>query len=261
VPGMDSSSNAIVEGGVGYLAVMSEAKTVTFAGKPWRNTQSNLAAPGRYNAGQGTNTPLLVVLGKAVFPGVSELPEGVGIQIKYPNTGVSKTAIANSSGNYAAALIDIPGNGKPGVSAICKSGDVIQVQVTDPRWISETITHTLTAEDIRLNYVVLPPIQLEIIPTESVLLPNYPNPFNPETWIPYRLSQDAEVSIEIYSLSGRQIRTLTMGKKAAGNYVDRYKAAYWDGTNDVGEAVASGIYFYVIRAGEFEAIRRMAILK
>jgi flagellar hook assembly protein FlgD len=96
---------------------------------------------------------------------------------------------------------------------------------------------------------------------ESVLLPNYPNPFNPETWIPYRLSQDEKVSIEIYSLSGQRVRTLTLGEKAAGNYVSRHKAAYWDGNNDTGEAVASGVYFYVIRAGEFEAARRMAVLR
>ncbi len=131
----------------------------------------------------------------------------------------------------------------------------------DPRWIGEAITYTLTAEDIRVNHVTFPAIQLEVMPTKSVLLPNYPNPFNPETWIPYRLSRDAEVSVRIYGLTGQLVRTLTLGKKVAGNYVSRHGAAHWDGTNDVGEAVASGIYFYVIRAGAFRAVRRMVVLR
>jgi hypothetical protein len=203
----------------------------------------------------------LVVLGKALDLDAGEMPEGVKIQIKALDTGFAETATTNSRGEYAAVFIDFIGNDGPGTPAACKPGSVIQARVADPRWTSEAITYTLTAEDIRLNHVALPAIRLEVMPTESVLLPNYPNPFNPETWIPYRLSQEAEVSIEIYGLSGQRVRTLTIGKKAAGNYIGRHKAAHWDGTNDDGEAVASGTYFYVMRAGEFEAVRRMVILK
>ena len=261
IPGKDSSSSVLIEGGVGYLAVMSRTKTVSFDGKSWRNEPSDLLAPGRYDAAQVSSAPVLVVLGKAMDMETGEMPEGISIQIKDLDTGAVETATTNSRGDYAAAFIDFLGNNGIGVPAACKPGDVIQVQVADPRWTSETITHTLTAEDIRLNHVALPAIQLEVTPTESVLLPNYPNPFNPETWIPYRLSQNSEVSIEIYGLSGQRMRTLTLGKKAAGNYVSRNRAAYWNGTNDAGEPVASGVYFYAIRAGTFEAIRRMAILK
>ena len=69
------------------------------------------------------------------------------------------------------------------------------------------------------------------------------------------------MTIEIYSVTGQRVRTLTLGRKLAGNYVSRGRAAYWDGTNEVGESVASGIYFYAIRAGAFQATRRMAILR
>ncbi|MFC1716911.1 FlgD immunoglobulin-like domain containing protein [Candidatus Poribacteria bacterium] len=260
-PGEDSSSSVPIEGGVGYIAVMSEAKTVTFEGEPWRNEPSNLLAPGYYDAAQASSAPVLVVLGKALDLETGDIPEGVSIQIKDLDTGTAETATTNSLGDYAVAFIDLLGNDGTGAPTVRKPGDVIQAKVIDPRRISESVNYTLTAEDIRLNHVALPAIQLEVMPTESVLLPNYPNPFNPETWIPYRLGQDEEVKIEIYDLSGQQVRTLTLGEKAAGNYVSRHKAAYWDGANNAGEAVASGIYFYVIRAGEFEAVRRMAILR
>ena len=99
------------------------------------------------------------------------------------------------------------------------------------------------------------------LPTETVLLPNYPNPFNPETWIPYDLAQAAEVHIHIYTLKGESIRQLSLGFQTAGTYRTRTRAAYWDGKNATGEPVASGIYFYTFQAGQFTATRRMVIMK
>ena len=106
-----------------------------------------------------------------------------------------------------------------------------------------------------------------LIPKETALLHNYPNPFNPETWIPYQLAEAAEVMLTIYDMNGQLIRRLTVGHKAAGMYRSRSRAAYWDGRNQLGEFVASGLYFYTLtvrsetRAGEFSATRRMLILK
>ena len=100
-----------------------------------------------------------------------------------------------------------------------------------------------------------------LTPKRTVLLPNYPNPFNPETWIPYQLADPAEVSISIYSVDGRLVRTLALGELPAGVYQDKSRAAYWDGTNNVGEPVASGIYFYILTAGNFTATRKMLIQK
>ena len=96
---------------------------------------------------------------------------------------------------------------------------------------------------------------------ENILLANFPNPFNPETWIPYQLAKDAEVTLHIYSVNGTLIRTLTLGHQPAGFYYSRSRAAYWDGRNAVGEPVASGVYFYTITAGDFTATRKMLIRK
>ncbi len=100
-----------------------------------------------------------------------------------------------------------------------------------------------------------------LIPEETALLANYPNPFNPETWIPYQLAKPAEVSVSIYAADGKLIRTLTLGPQAAGVYHTRSRAAYWNGKNEIGESVASGVYFYTLTAGDFTATRKMLILK
>ena len=100
-----------------------------------------------------------------------------------------------------------------------------------------------------------------LIPEETALLPNYPNPFNPETWIPYQLSEPAEVTLRIYTVNGILVRTLAVGHTPAGIYQSRSRAAYWDGKNDVGEPVASGVYFYTLTAGDFAATRKLLIRK
>jgi len=89
---------------------------------------------------------------------------------------------------------------------------------------------------------------------------NYPNPFNPETWIPYQLAADSEVTIRIYSATGRLIRLLNVGYKEAGLYLTRESAAYWNGRTDTGEYASSGVYFYSIHAGRFNATRKMIVI-
>ena len=100
-----------------------------------------------------------------------------------------------------------------------------------------------------------------LIPEETTLLANYPNPFNPETWIPYHLANPSEVTLTIYSVTGEIVRTLTLGHHPAGMYQTRSRAAYWDGKNDFGEPVASGIYFYTLIAGDFIGTRKLLIMK
>jgi flagellar hook assembly protein FlgD len=102
---------------------------------------------------------------------------------------------------------------------------------------------------------------MTILPQETALLPNYPNPFNPETWIPYQLAETAEVIVSIYAANGKLVRTLPLGNQSAERYQDRSRAAYWDGKNENGETVASGVYFYTLTAGDFSATRKMLILK
>ena len=100
-----------------------------------------------------------------------------------------------------------------------------------------------------------------LVPDETVLLANYPNPFNPETWIPYRLAEDAFVTLTIYDGSGQVIRTFDVGHRSAAVYESQSKAIYWDGRNNLGETVASGVYFYTLTAGDYSATRKMLILK
>ena len=136
----------------------------------------------------------------------------------------------------------------------------------------------LTAEDVqewldqaRLIYNTIPIYQkgiakleqilTQLTPRETVLLPNYPNPFNPETWIPYQLAKPTDVMFHIYSSDGQLVRTLRLGHQNAGAYQDRTRAAYWDGKNEFGEHVASGVYFYTMTAGNWTATNRMVIRK
>ena len=100
-----------------------------------------------------------------------------------------------------------------------------------------------------------------LVPAETQLLANYPNPFNPETWIPYHLASDSEVQVTIYTAAGEVVRRLDLGHQGAGYYTDRDRAAYWNGHNESGERVSSGVYFYELRTDSVSRLRKMVILK
>ena len=112
-----------------------------------------------------------------------------------------------------------------------------------------------------LENLLTPLRETETVPKATALLANYPNPFNPETWIPYQLAISADVTLTIYSVEGALVRTLSLGHHPAGVYQSRSRAAYWDGRNMMGEPVASGLYFYTLTAGEFIATRKLLIRK
>ena len=113
----------------------------------------------------------------------------------------------------------------------------------------------------RRGILMLEQLLALLIPKETALLPNYPNPFNPETWIPYQLAAPADVTLTIYTINGRVVRILALGHQPAGLYQSRSHAAYWDGRNEIGESVASGVYFYTLTAGDFTATRKLLIRK
>ena len=129
------------------------------------------------------------------------------------------------------------------------------------QWLTDA--KTLEANDpiMKRGIAVLQQLLISLTPTETELLANYPNPFNPETWIPYRLAEDAFVTLTIYELNGQVVRTLEVGHRIASAYENRSKAIYWDSRNEIGEKVASGVYFYTLTAGDFSATRKMLILK
>ena len=128
-------------------------------------------------------------------------------------------------------------------------------------WLAEARALRLTDDASRRGILFLEQLLSVMKPTETALLPNYPNPFNPETWIPYQLRRDGTVTLTIYDATGAPVRLLNLGSRAAGFYTDRLRAAYWDGRNGNGESVASGVYFYRLSAGEYSQARRMAVVK
>ena len=109
------------------------------------------------------------------------------------------------------------------------------------------------------------PIELKVTTfgrvKRTALFQNFPNPFNPETWLPYQLAADVPVNLRIYNVRGKLVRELDLGLQNAGSYRAQESAAYWDGRDRLGEAVSSGVYFYTLQAGAFQATRRMLILK
>jgi hypothetical protein len=155
------------------------------------------------------------------------------------------------------------------VVAQCFGQDTAPTIVSQPtaifsmveNWVHLAETTNDGSVEFDQGIVVLKEILSSIKPAETVLMANYPNPFNPETWIPYHLSQDAEVVIRIYDANGRIVRTLDVGFQSFGYYVSCGKAAYWDGKTDIGEIVSSGSYFCQIQAGDYTETRKMVVLK
>ena len=129
------------------------------------------------------------------------------------------------------------------------------------QWLSQAQQLDLTDATSLRGILFLQQLLTALTPKQTALLANYPNPFNPETWIPYHLSKDADVTLHIYAMNGTLVRTLTLGHQAAGMYQSRSRAAYWDGRNSSGEKVATGVYFYTLKAGDFTATRKMLIRK
>ena len=157
--------------------------------------------------------------------------------------------VASALGNTAAA------------PALHPQGLTMLTATDVQRWLTQARGLALTDADSQRGIVFLEQLLSVLIPKETALLPNYPNPFNPETWIPYRLAHAADVQITIYNTRGTVVRRLDVGHQSAGFYTARAQAAYWDGRNRHGESVASGLYFYQFRAGDYTALRRMVILK
>ena len=123
------------------------------------------------------------------------------------------------------------------------------------------LQNTFSFAKYQRGILVLEQLLTASTPKRTILLPNYPNPFNPETWIPYQLSESADVTISIYTMDGKLVRILELGHKPIGTYYQRTHAAHWDGKNEDGEPVANGLYFYTFTAGQFKATRKMMIRK
>ena len=177
---------------------------------------------------------------------------------------------------------DVNGDGFVDVNDLILVAAVLD-NVTAAPAVSRQVQHTFTGEEVQqwltearlsrdtsftyqrgiavLEQILAVLMATEAMPKETVLLSNYPNPFNPETWIPYQLSESTDVTVSIYSVDGKLVRTLALGHQAAGIYQSKSRAVYWDGRNAFGEPVASGLYFYTFTAGDFTATRKMLVRK
>ena len=149
--------------------------------------------------------------------------------------------------------------GNAGPSAVAMNGTISPAVIQS--WIAQAQIENDGSLVYQQGITNLQRLLEMLRPERTVLLANYPNPFNPETWIPYHLAEPADVSVNIYAADGGLVRTLVLGHQAAGIYENRTRAVYWDGRNEVGESVASGVYFYRLTAGDFTATRRMLIRK
>ena len=154
----------------------------------------------------------------------------------------------------AGVITDLSGNGN---SQFAYTFNFNVRHTTDGAGNNYRVISTYVAE----NANAAPQVSETLLPEETLLLANYPNPFNPETWIPYHLANDSNVQISIYDINGALVRQLDLGYRQAGYYTNRSRAAYWDGTNDFGERVATGIYFYQLQADNMSLLRKMLILK
>ena len=129
------------------------------------------------------------------------------------------------------------------------------------QWLIQAQGLDITDATLQRGILFLEQLLAALTPKETALLSNYPNPFNPETWIPYQLAEPVDVTLTIYAVDGSVVRTLALGHQPIGIYHSKSRAAYWDGKNALGESAASGVYFYTITAGDFTETRKMLIRK
>ena len=172
---------------------------------------------------------------------------------------------ADVNGDGVVSILDLILVSQGIGSTTASAAPAIEAESVDPATIEAWIAQARLEDDgsiaFRQGIENLQNLLYSLIPEETALHRNYPNPFNPETWIPYQLAESAEVTLTIYDMNGRLVRRLAVGHQGAGMYQTRSRAVYWDGRNQLGESVASGLYFYTLTAGEFTATRRMLILK
>ena len=256
-----------ITGGQAFIMTAQQPATVTLSGDGWYNTSGAAAAPLVRNADLHSlhtgikvkdTTPVLALKGSIVDEetGINQ----VGIRVTVKNLATNRkvvTVTGEDEVGYRLTVVDIETGRAATIGAILE----ISAQSPYPFIGLQPLWYTVTAEDVRQSLIQLPALVAYEIPAETELLANYPNPFNPETWIPYRLAEDAFVTLTIYDLSGQIVRTFDIGHRIAAAYENQSKAVYWDGRNDVGERVASSVYFYTLMAGDYSATRKMVILK
>jgi PKD repeat protein len=197
---------------------------------------------------------------------ISEFKTREGSKVKL--TANAAAGVSLNLSYQDANLLDIK---TFGISAIHQDGDAIQIvwlntnedgNIVELEFEGNPILNVadVVVSDSSGNLISAQIIYNPMV-EDTILLANYPNPFNPETWIPFQLKESSDVAITIYDQMGHLIKRINLGKKEAGRYVKKGDAVYWDGKNENGESVAGGLYFYTITAGNFKATRKMIVIK
>lgn len=237
-----------IEGGMGYIVNVTTPKIVGFTGSAWQDTTEEAAA-APVAAAVTANAKAWAFVLRAQLEGIS------GVTLTVYN-GHTRVAEADNTNGFHAAWADM------NRQAVVSAGDTLTIEVRDTTGsLVRTLQYDISATDIHRAFTELRLTSADLIPQRTVLLANYPNPFNPETWLPYQLANDAEVVIRIYSATGQLVRNMDLGFQQAGYYIGRSRAAYWDGRNDLGEPLASGVYFYQLSTPESSTTRKMVIRK
>ena len=247
-----------------FKVVDTKASTVTLSqvylvdsdGKRWETTIENgeVSEPPE---------PAEETVGDINRDGVVNIQDLVIVSARFGQTG-QNSADVNADGIVDIVdLVLVAGAIENDAAAPSLHPQVLEIltAVEVKQWLSQAQQLNLTDITAQRGILFLEQLFVALTPKETALLHNYPNPFNPETWIPYHLSKDADVTLHIYAVNGTLVRTLALGHQPAGMYQNRSRAAHWDGRNAFGEKVASGLYFYTLTAGDFTATRKMLIRK
>ena len=244
-----------------FEVVAVKASALTLSQVALVNPDGELSFPLIEN-GEVTEAPQ--IFGDVNTDGVVNIQDLVLVGANFGKTGDN---IADVNGNGVVNIVDlIKVAGALGNTVT--TAPALHIQALTPltavdveRWLTQAQGLDLTDATLRRGIIVLEQLLSALTPKATALLPNYPNPFNPETWIPYHLAHAADVTLTIYDTRGTVVRRLDLGYQPAGYYTTRAQAGYWDGRNANGERGPSGVYFCQLRAGDYSAVRRMVVVK
>ena len=260
-----------IAGGQSFILTAQRAVTVPISGVGWSNTSGTATAPPAAMIGIEVSdvTPILALRGSIVDEDRGLTNTNFRVTVKNRSTGRSVATVTGDEYLSRSNMWESEGVGYQLTDVDLETkraatiGDILEISAQSPNPLIgvEPLEYTVTAEDVRQSWIQLPALVAYEIPAETALLHNYPNPFNPETWLPYQLAHAADVTLTIYDTQGMLVRQLDLGYQQAGYYTNRTRAAYWDGRNRLGESVGSGVYFYHLSAGDYSTMRKMVILK
>ena len=243
-----------IVGGQSFIVTAKRSSQVQIGGLAWSNAfQSKVNSAPSILTQNGT--PLLVMNGRLTDEESQSVDEEISFTARRLNSLSTNgshwtnqsifdlSAKTRLDGHFSATQINFQPEGLLSVNDVLE----VEVALSNKELRVRPIVYQVTREDLQNGFIMLPDLVAYQVPEYSGLGHNYPNPFNPETWIPYQIATNSQVELKIYSSSGQLVRTIDLGYQTAGHYVSRQRAIYWDGCNDVGEPIGSGIYFYVLR--------------